>query len=366
MSGAPIQAPPPAPTGVPLQPALGPGDRAPNFVLPEQNGNFRMFYERVRGYANLLLVLPAVDDAALAVLADLAARYDDLQAAKVDVFAVANLPPANVAALAAEYGLPFLFFADEAGKIVEAYRQMAGRIGAAGLCLLLDENQRLLTAIAAGGPVGEAALDVYRARQHATPLVLSETAPVLVLPNVLPRATCTALIERWETQGHDEGAVHSMVDGAEVQRVYHAKKKRLDHPIHDPVLTRDLSQLISRRVGPELVKVHRFEGFRFDRFIIGCYDAGRGDYFRPHRDNMAPATADRAYAISINLNAEDFAGGDLTFPEYGPHFYRAPTGGAVVFSCSLIHEAHPVTRGRRFALLTLLRDARAQGTAARG
>jgi predicted 2-oxoglutarate/Fe(II)-dependent dioxygenase YbiX len=43
-------------------------------------------------------------------------------------------------------------------------------------------------------------------------------------------------------------------------------------------------------------------------------------------------------------------------PEYGSRTYRAPTGGAVVFSCSLLHEATAVTRGRRFAFLPFLYD----------
>jgi hypothetical protein len=35
-----------------------------------------------------------------------------------------------------------------------------------------------------------------------------------------------------------------------------------------------------------------------------------------------------------------------------------PAGGAMVFLCSLSHEAMPVTRGRRFALFTFLHDER--------
>ena len=33
-----------------------------------------------------------------------------------------------------------------------------------------------------------------------------------------------------------------------------------------------------------------------------------------------------------------------------------PAGGAVVFSCSLLHEATPVTRGTRYAVLPFLYD----------
>ncbi|HEX3065321.1 MAG TPA: 2OG-Fe(II) oxygenase, partial [Dongiaceae bacterium] len=47
---------------------------------------------------------------------------------------------------------------------------------------------------------------------------------------------------------------------------------------------------------------------------------------------------------------------DLVFPEFGVLTYRPPTGDAVVFSCSLLHEALPVTRGRRYAFLPFLYD----------
>jgi predicted 2-oxoglutarate/Fe(II)-dependent dioxygenase YbiX len=54
--------------------------------------------------------------------------------------------------------------------------------------------------------------------------------------------------------------------------------------------------------------------------------------------------------MSLNLNAGDYDGGYLRFPEYGPLLYRPETGGAVIFSCALLHEAMPVTRGRRFGI----------------
>jgi len=57
---------------------------------------------------------------------------------------------------------------------------------------------------------------------------------------------------------------------------------------------------------------------------------------------------------TINLNAEEYEGGDLRFPEFGQATYRAPTGGAVVFSCSLLHEATPVTKGTRYGFLPFL------------
>ena len=71
---------------------------------------------------------------------------------------------------------------------------------------------------------------------------------------------------------------------------------------------------------------------------------------------MSSACAHRRFAVTINLNAEEFEGGELRFPEYGLQSWRAPTGGAVVFSCSLLHQALPVTAGRRYAFLPFLYD----------
>ena len=56
------------------------------------------------------------------------------------------------------------------------------------------------------------------------------------------------------------------------------------------------------------------------------------------------------------MNTGEYEGGDLRFPEYGIDLYRPPTGGAIVFSCSLLHEVLPVTKGRRFVFLTFLKD----------
>jgi predicted 2-oxoglutarate/Fe(II)-dependent dioxygenase YbiX len=89
---------------------------------------------------------------------------------------------------------------------------------------------------------------------------------------------------------------------------------------------------------------------------VARYDANEGGFFRPHRDNTTSATLHRKFAVTINLNAENYEGGDLRFPEFGMRTYSAPTGGAVVFSCSLLHEATPVTCGERYAFLPFLYD----------
>jgi predicted 2-oxoglutarate/Fe(II)-dependent dioxygenase YbiX len=83
--------------------------------------------------------------------------------------------------------------------------------------------------------------------------------------------------------------------------------------------------------------------------------AKNGGHFRAHRDNTTKGTAHRRFALSLNLN-DDFEGGELSFPEYGPRSYKMPAGCAVIFSGSLLHKVSPVTRGRRYAFLPFLYD----------
>jgi predicted 2-oxoglutarate/Fe(II)-dependent dioxygenase YbiX len=90
-----------------------------------------------------------------------------------------------------------------------------------------------------------------------------------------------------------------------------------------------------------------------DRYIVACYDSAVGGHFYRHRDNVNAGARHRRFAVTINLN-KDYDGCDLTFPEFGSRTYRAPHGGAIVFSCGALHQVTPVTRGRRYAFLAFL------------
>ena len=107
---------------------------------------------------------------------------------------------------------------------------------------------------------------------------------------------------------------------------------------------------------PAIERSFAFKATRIERYIVACYDGAEQGHFRAHRDNTTPGTAHRRFAVTINLNAEDYEGGELCFPEFGPRTYRAPTGGAVVFCCSLQHRAMPVLSGVRYCTLPFLYD----------
>ena len=94
------------------------------------------------------------------------------------------------------------------------------------------------------------------------------------------------------------------------------------------------------RFPDEVAKAFAYEATRFEGFKIARYDAPEGR-FLAHRDNLSPSTRHRRFALTLNLN-DGYEGGRLRFPEYGPMLYRPPAGGALLFSCSLLHEVTPL------------------------
>jgi len=179
-------------------------------------------------------------------------------------------------------------------------------------------------------------------------------APAVIVPRVFEPAFCRCLIEHYLRHGgHDSGYMKTE-GGVVVGVIDHSMKRRSDCLIEDEPLRKAIAARIRARLNPEIQRVFRFNATRMERYLIACYDGADGGFFRPHRDN--DGDGHRQFAVTLNLNAEDYDGGDLRFPEYGLQTYRAPTGGACVFSCGLMHEATPVTRGRRFAFLPFLYD----------
>ncbi|WP_397399504.1 2OG-Fe(II) oxygenase [Phenylobacterium sp.] len=180
-------------------------------------------------------------------------------------------------------------------------------------------------------------------------------APVMIVPRVLEPQLCRQLIDLYLADGGSPSGVMREKDGKTIG-VLDDFKRRRDTTITDESLMATLRHRVDKRLVPEIFKAFQFQVTRIERYIVACYDASDGGYFKAHRDNTTSATAHRKFAVSINLNAEEFEGGDLRFPEFGSRTYRPPTGGAVVFSCSLLHEATPVKRGTRYAFLPFLFD----------
>lgn len=224
--------------------------------------------------------------------------------------------------------------------------------------VLLDPTLRVLATVPFGAADDGVETLIALVRKQPPPdrfAGFESIPPVLVLPNVLEPDLCRKLIDVYNADGGEDSGFMREIDGRTVLTHDHAHKRRRDCFISDPALVKTLQDKIRGRIVPEIAKVFQFRVTRMERYLIGCYAADDGGHFRAHRDNTTKGTAHRRFAVTINLNS-DFDGGELSFPEYGPRAFKPPVGGAVVFSCSLLHAASRVTRGVRYAFLPFLYD----------
>jgi peroxiredoxin/predicted 2-oxoglutarate/Fe(II)-dependent dioxygenase YbiX len=343
---------------------LLPGDPAPCFVARCSSRPVFHFDTVAGRYVALCFFGSAADPATRAMLAEIFRHrrlFDDEHASFFGVSA----DPADERRMPSRGMLPgFRMFWDGDATIAERYGLVRGRGDRAGrrfarATVVLDPRLRVLAVL----PVDDAATHAARLVAFVAGLpplagdAASSAAPVLVVPRVFEPEFCRALIEGHERGGaFDSGFMRSDDTGRTVMVVDHRHKRRRDHLIEDARTRRAIDHRLARRLLPEMRKAFQFDATRIERHLVARYDAGAG-HFRPHRDDTTKGTAHRRFAVTINLNAESYEGGDLRFPEYGPRAsYRPPSGGAVIFSCSLLHEALPVTRGVRYAFLPFLYD----------
>jgi hypothetical protein len=343
--------------------SLRPGDRLPDFILPGLDGKLRKFIWSFTGKPVALVVADDLKSIDIQQFADFAKAC---ATAGVGVVVAAGTPVAAAAPAWAKLGGDAdgrLLLCDGERKFVGLMLAQGGGVsfGQSGVGLrlrviVLDANQRVAGTfdsrplITAAEAVGTLAISV-RSDEAADQLIRSPAAPVLVLPRVFEREFCAQVIRLWEKGDHKDLGVSSRYGNVGMLDL----KRTEDYQINEPMMQKAISDRLAYRIGPELVKVFAYDReFGFDAHVVLSYSADGKHFFGAHRDNGAPTTANRSFAVSLNLN-DDFEGGALVFPEYSGIKVSPPLGGAAVFSCSLLHQVLPVTRGRRFVLTTFFR-----------
>jgi peroxiredoxin len=341
---------------------VAPGDPAPWF---DQRTLARATYafDTVGGrYIVLCFFASANDETGRSAIAAAMARPDLFDDAHASFFGV-TLDPRDEAQERLRERYPgYRFFLDYDGAVSRLYGAIpkdaepaAGRFPVRRFWLVLDPTLRVIHIAPLGSDDG-AVIDFVAAlpppERHAG---FEIPAPVLVLPRVFEPEFCRTLIELYEREGGEESGYMVERDGKTVGIVNPGHKQRKDVLIRDPDLVAAARARIIRRVVPEIEKVHQFTCTRMERYIVACYAAEDGGHFRPHRDNTTKGTAHRRFAVSVLLS-DDYEGGEVRFPEYGTRAYKPAAGGAVVFSCSLLHAVSKVTSGRRYAFLPFLYD----------
>jgi peroxiredoxin/predicted 2-oxoglutarate/Fe(II)-dependent dioxygenase YbiX len=352
-------------------PFLTPGDPAPWFQA-RSTSNPRYEFNTVAGRAIVLCFFgSARQPGVLELIQGFRGRTELFNDDRAAFFGISSDPSDDAEKRVGEQIPGYRQFWDFDFKIstsfgvCEAQKEDGTNVRYVPVTYVLDRNLRVLAAI----PIATANAGEIRAHlDRVTALVDSVTqpaanglahpgAPVLLVPRILEPELCRELIAYYDTQGgHDSGYMTSDAQGRTVGVIDYGRKRRRDCNIDDETLRGRIRARIVRRLIPEVYKAYQFRVTQSERYIVACYDTGEGGYFRAHRDNTTRGTAHRRFAVTMNLNAEEYEGGNLRFPEFDDRSYRAPSGGAIVFSCSLMHEALPVTKGKRYCVLPFLYD----------
>ena len=253
--------------------------------------------------------------------------------------------------------LPFPLLSDPDYKILSFFegRRKAAQDGAL-VGVVADPNRRIKRIYQDVSDPGhiEKVLRFLDTLPRDETRIIGRHAPVLLVPQVLDQETCQRLIQLYEEGNRPLADVTIGQRGSKRHVANRDLKIRRDCFVSDPVITREIGELFGKRVLPEMMKVFDCKATHFERLSIGCYDVSDGGLFKPHRDNVDPVGG-RRFAMSLNLNTGEYEGGHIRFPEYGSGLYLPETGDALIFSSLLVHEAMPVTAGRRFMLVTFFR-----------
>lgn len=234
----------------------------------------------------------------------------------------------------------------EAGPELSAWVTGGAQQGA----LVLDASLRVRQRVGSDNP---AELDQALAATMPATQGLSGAAPVLNIPRVLEPELVADVIAHFRLTGGEPSGVLHYAQGKPEFAIDPSVKMRRETVIQATDLEQRVHDRLMQRVLPEIHRAFAFQVRNREHFKIIAYQAGAG-YFRAHRDNDTADVAHRRFAMTLNLNTGNYSGGCLRFPEFGPHLFEAEAGGALVFSCSLLHEATDVVAGERLAMTTFL------------
>jgi len=339
------------------------GDPAPYFVQRSAGGYSYTFDVSGGRYVVLCFFGSAADPHSQAAIAAVKARPDFFQDVTASFFGVSTDPQDEAGKRVADSypGYRFLWDSDLTASRLYGAAPREENLGASArrrLWVVLDPTLRVMKVI----PFAADRSDIDALLAYCATLPPPERfagvelqAPVLVLPNVFEADLCEQLVGLYKADGGTDSGVMREKDGKTIGVYDYSFKSRRDYIIEDQEVIGRIQHLFRRRVLPEIAKVHQFAVTRMERYIVACYSAKDGGHFRPHRDNTTRGTAHRRFAVSVNLN-NDFEGGAVSFPEYGPRGFKMPAGCALVFSCSLLHTVSKVTAGQRYAFLPFLYD----------
>lgn len=329
--------------------ALAPGDLAPDWALTDLDGKpVSFFSDAIEGRPLVIVGCPRYSDVHAAILEQFGVQSATFTDNGASLFAV--FPNEKSARRHASLPFPVL---------IDRQRQLFGAIGPALTTIVLRNNNHV-KGIVAGETAShvEASLGWVTSVKAEMPTIHMQHRhpPLLLIPEVFSTEDCQRLVDIFHTRGQTfiEKKVASDYLGTDYKMRIpeHLREDRIDHFFFDKDTVAFLKSRLNRVI-PEIHRSFQYRVTKYESLRMARYEGARGGLSYGHRDNIPPYTH-RRFAMSINLNVDEFEGGALRFPEFGDQRYRLESGTAIIFSSSLLHEAMQVTAGRRFVFLAFL------------
>jgi len=343
--------------------AFGEGDMLPDVILPGSDGKLVRFLDYVTNKRQVLVFcpdprLPSCRDR----LQNFARFFERLDPLTFVIGITATMPEDNAAFLI-ETPLPYLMLSDYEHNLARGLgvEPDTGADAADGFAIVVCDVSRRVMKISPNvtdPDPAQAVLDFLESLPERPARSLSHFAPVLYVPGVFEPDFCRALVAMFEAGQPQRSGVYQQ-SGELGQSGHHvdlSEKARTDVLVTDPGLLQGINRRLGKRIQPEVDKAFSRRISGAEQYKIVRYDAAESGHFTAHRDNVLERHLHRRFAITLNLNTDEYDGGELAFPEYGADLYKPGTGDAVVFSCSLLHEVRPVTRGQRYVFLAFFFD----------
>jgi len=331
---------------------LAAGDIAPDCILPGLDGNMvNLRSDSIAGTPMVMMFCPRLSAAGKEALQCFSRHLDSFAANGARVFAITLERAEAFSAL----GLNFPVLVDRNEQIFSSFTAPRDRPST----VLLRRNHHVAGVFNDEAEAQTAAaLSLLEGMAwERRPVSMHIHPPVLQIPEALSPDDCTRLIKILQTTGQTfitPQPINDFLDGADF-KMRIPENGRVDRVDHFFFEKETLSFLSNRliRIAPEIYKSFQYRITKYETLRVACYEGERQGSLHGHRDNNPP-TAYRRFAMSINLNTEEFEGGELRFPEFGDQRYRPESGTAIIFSSTLLHEALHVTRGTRYVLLAFL------------
>jgi peroxiredoxin len=331
------------------RPALLAGDLLPDWALSDLDGKRFSFYsDAVEGRPLVLIFCPRYSEAYDGILDQFGAQSHAYSEQGAAVFAI--FP--NEKSARRHASLPFPVLVDRQHHLTEMFGPE--------LTTVVLRNNNHVKGIVTGEtePHVDLSLDWAASVRAEMPTILMEQRhpPVLLIPEVFSDSDCQRLIETFHTRGQtfleEKMASDYLGTDYKMRIPEHLREDRIDHFFFDKDTVDFLRQRLNRVI-PEIHRAFQYRVTKYESLRMARYEGTRAGLRYGHRDNIPPFTH-RRFAMSINLNTDEFEGGALRFPEFGDQRYRPKSGAAIIFSSSLLHEAMDVTAGRRFVFLAFL------------